>query len=915
MIRAKTAVVLAAVMAAGLFAAEAAGQGGAEPNKVVKLDISALKTPDEFKSLLKQHGLAAKGYVNWYTLRWPNISFIGGMAMGNDSEDMEFFYEKPFRWWGAVLDYVMEGGGRVYGVRVRYRRYKGTGAKVRGGRSYLFYLRGEVMSKKGYHPSYILANGRRIWDAKKHPLLDGKIYAPFWHEKTGDVIIDMVVDRRYTPKVKGLSFRNGHLQPLGAPGVAVVLKGATGPKEASPADKLKRFAFGLFPSGYDFWTNKGPTFAQIKQAWKPNFRPSYPVDEVWLSPHVFTTFGGNSAYHKFMMTYGGGNLAATNPAPAILEIGKGYIRGVLMRPDDAAAAKNLLQKYPWLQVHWMAGESPALAERSKASHAQAMSEQAQARKKSKQATGLPDKIVTIYEPFAPALTAAHEYERGNDVLVLKNEEDPQYNILMSMSRGAGRTFGKPFGFYWEQTHYPFPSADEKLHCCMLYFLCGGSWIGAELENAPAFSNGVVADWVFPYVQALRFAMMHPARGEPIVPVGVLWTYGDRWWIPYNPFGQMDTFQRYIEYDHATGTLKCPPAFLKPLHYVPTDRSKWNFNTAGHVPYFIDHLDELKGYDLLDVFFPKYGDAFTARITRLLTGTPYGPVDFVYGDKASAEHLASFGMIAVLGHASIDKQLEAKLARAVGAGTAVLFGAQHMTSGGVFGVSLNGQAVAVKGPVTGPAELYKGKRARFAGKVYGFRGGGWRTVAAVGGKPLVISKKFRKGRAYVYLGQWIHQGADALRPILAAMGRQAAPLRFEPADDQMEYVAYRKGAGAWVALFNHGGIPIGCDRLKKLRATPPEPLVSKVKGPWEGKIQFRLDKLGLDPKGDYSLYEVAGIDGEAFEQVISGHKTFTVKKIESQREGGVITASVGIAKRGQYVIAPEGKGEAVFFGKP
>ena len=107
-------------------------------------------------------------------------------------------------------------------------------------------------------------------------------------------------------------------------------------------------------------------------------------------------------------------------------------------------------------------------------------------------------------------------------MILKNEEDPQANILMAMGRGAGRTFGKPFGFYWEQTHYPFPSLDEKLHVCLLYYLSGGSWLSAELDEAPSFASDVVAYWVYPLVQAMRLAMVHPARGRPIVPVGIVY---------------------------------------------------------------------------------------------------------------------------------------------------------------------------------------------------------------------------------------------------------------------------------------------------------------------------------------------------------------------------------------------------------
>ncbi len=498
------------------------------------------------------------------------------------------------------------------------------------------------------------------------------------------------------------------------------------------------------------------------------------------------------------------------------------------------------------------------------------------------------------------------------MLLLKNEEDPQYNIMMSMCRGAGRTFGKPFAFYWEQTHYPYPSLDEKLNCCLLYYLSGSSAIGAECENFPGFSK-VVPDLAVPWVQAQRFAGIHPARGENIVPVGIFWTYGDKWWAPYNPFGQMDTFQRHMEYDNATKTLKVEPAFTHAYDWMPTDKAKWNFETAGHLGYFIDVLPELEGYNLLDVFFPQYGDAYTARITRLLTGTPYGPVDFVYGDFATAEHLKSFGVLAILGHANLEGPIVAKLQAALDAGVPVVMGAQHVKTAGseLWGLKL-GSAEAVKGKVTG-----KVASGDFDGKLYSFSGSGWSTLVSVGGKPLVVSKHVGKTNVYVYLGEWIKDGGAAIRPLLAELGSQAAPLVFNKPDDSMEYVAYKKGAGAWVALFNHGNIVIGCDRLNpgNWRVQPPEPLFSKRKGKYTGTIEFRLDKLGLDPKGQYALYEVTGIDGQAFEKVVAGTGKFEVKDIPFQSAGGVLKAQVTIDKRAEYVVAPKGKSNEIFFGKP
>jgi hypothetical protein len=889
--------------------------------ETIIIDPEGVATEDAFKALLKKHGLEQKGFVNWYTMRWPTISLIGGMSMGNNSEDLQFFYEKPFRWYTPNLDYVMEGGGKKFGVRAAIHPYYKGGPK--GNRSYLLTYRCDSLLND-YHPSYILANGHRIWDSKVHHWQKGKIIVPFFVEEAEDPVLDFVVDLDYTPEVKGLAFRGAFVGNLGAPGQRIELKGVSSSKEASPADTLERFAFGLFPSGYDFWTEQGPKIEDLKKNWKPNFRPDYPVDDLRLSP-VIVGGTGKGPYAEFMCTYGGCNILGENFDPELLKAASGSVRGAMVKTKDVENSKKVLAMSPALEVNWFDEVEGLWVTHASDTDSERSGRIEKIRKeieKAKHDSGAPERVHYMTEPFCPALTAVHEYERGADILVLKNEEDPQSNILMSMSRGAGRSVGKPYGFYWEQTHYPFPSIDQKLQTCLLYYLSGGTWIGAELENAPSFGKGVVADWVFPYVQALRFAMVHPARGTPIVPNGIIYTYGDRWWVPYTCFGQMDTFQRYIEYDHATKSLKCEPKLDKVFPWMPKDQAQWNFGNSGHLNYFYGFGKELHGYDVLDVFFPGYGDAYSARITRLLTGTPHGPLDFVAIDKASEATLKTYGLLACLGHLSMTPEIEKKLLSVAESGVPVVLGAQHFKSGDsfqpAFGLTIQGPPAVLGGTLSWAEHSFKihGKGS-FAAGAYSAKGDGWETVmkTAETNSPLVVRRSVGKGTIYVYLGEWISEGGDVLRPLLETLATRSAPLRFAPADDQLEYVAYRKGAGAWVALFNHGAIPIGCDRLKEARATPPEPLVSKVKGPWKGEIDFRLEPMGLDPKGEFALYAVEGIDGQAFDDVISGNKGFKVSEIPSVSKDGALHATVELNKRAEYVIAPKGQGEAVFFGKP
>jgi len=863
--------------------------------------------PNDVAGSMAAHGLQAKEYVNYFTGRWPYISFIGGMAMGNQSEDLEFFHSEPFRWHTTVLDYVLENGGAIYGLRARIHGYK-QGPNANAMRSFLLKIRTDTLLPE-YYPSYIYANGRRVWDYKKDKMDPGGIQVPFSIEQPGDITIDLVVDKEYTPATRGLAFRMFFLYYLGQPGQKVDLANADSHATGSPADTLKKFPFGLYPSGYDFWADTGVPVAEIKKNWKPNFLPDYPTDDVFTCPWVM---GGaaKGKYHEFMITYGGANVAGEG-APAEMFQHNPFLRGALSPFKDLADARRILAIAPNLKAFWFRGENgSAAADRALIAAA-------------KQAAGSTDRVVSMYEPFPPSLGRSREYQRGTDLLILKNEEDPQYNIMISMGRGIGRTFAKPFGFYWEQTHYPFTSLDEKLQTCLLYYFSGGNWISAEGENAPSFANDVVAEWAYPYVEALRFTMVHPARGKSIVPVGIVYGAGDGWYIPYNPFGLMDTFQRYVEYDNATNKLTTEPSFTKVFPWMPvvepkqvTNPKQMTWRQAGFISLFIDKLDELQGYNLLDAFFPQYGDAYTARIARLLTGTPYGPVDFVPLEGAAAEHLKTFGVLAFLGQATLDPAAEAKVVEAARNGAQVVVGAQHFPASGGLGLTFDKGGARAEGQVRGVPQIFGESMGKYAGMLFHARGEGWEAAASVDGRPLVVRKAFGKGMVYVYLGQWIWQGGDALRPVLAYAAGQAAPLKFRQPDDQMEYVTYRKSRGAWVALFNHGDIAIGCDRLKEpFRVTPPEPLRSEIRGPYRGEIQFRLDKLGLPPESPFVLYEIDGIDGKAFDDVISGQKTFVVREIPSRQREGVITASVSIGKRAEFVVAPKGQGEAVFFGKP
>ena len=184
---------------------------------------------------------------------------------------------------------------------------------------------------------------------------------------------------------------------------------------------------------------------------------------------------------------------------------------------------------------------------------------------------------------------------------------------------------------------------------------------------------------------------------------------------------------------------------------------------------------------------------------------------------------------------------------------------------------------MRGRITGIAASSRQDRVT-AGALFSAKGEGWKTVASVA-NAAGDSQAAGQGQVYVYLGRWIWQGADALRPVLAYAGRQAAPLVFDKPDDQLEYVAYRKNRGAWVALFNHGGIVIGCDRLDRpsggwrrpSRCVPrlAAPTAARSSSAWTGWASTLRRLRAVRGAG----HRRPGARG-----VISGRKTFEVKDI-------------------------------------
>jgi hypothetical protein len=751
-------------------------------------------------------GIRRAGYVNWFTLRVPFCSFIGGITFGQrHPKDLWVFHDQPFRYYTAGMDETLEGEGKVFGIRAFYSRPKTPF------RSFWGHIMGWTLGQN--HPSYILVNGRRVWDSKLHKIDTQKerhtLAFPCWVDEPDDLTIDFVVDRDHTPEAKALAFRYGYLENLGDAGERYYLPGSSAKKEPSPFEKLDAFRFGLFGPGYhpsaQWWADRDLAARAMtveKLGWKPYQLPDYPLEDIAISPTSMDSWP--APFVDFVSRYCGATLLGAEASDeAIRGLGKRF-KGFKLTGAPVEATKRLFQRQPQAKVYWWFEQDNIKDLR-----------------KSKEAAGRPDDIVTVLEPFPPSLRgAARAYENGADILQLKNQELPQNNILVAMARGIGRSFEKPWGWGCYTIKTPFPSADFLGQHFLTWYFSGIRYIDSEELELGTFPR--ILDQDLAFYRAIRFYGLHPRIGTPVVRIGVLFSKDDTdWVIPYTPFGYKDTFRRYIEYDHKTQTLTTKPVADLELKPGLWDKPPWLRAIA---------MDEKasaaknRGYDLLDVFFPKYGDAFTARFDRMLTGTPHGPVDFLCAERITPATLEEYHLLVVLTRPSFRPEVEAKLKGAV-----------------------------------------------------------------------------EKGAVLV-------RADEASRPRLAELGSKVNMVSFLPAGDQIEYVVNRKEEGLLITVFNHAAIPVGSDRVGEQRVRPPEPLVSEVKGPWEGTIRVHLERAGWPAGRACELSEVEGVDGEAYERVLAGTGTFRLRKLEGPE------AKVRIGKRAEFVVAPPGKAEAVFFGR-
>jgi hypothetical protein len=373
----------------------------------------------------------------------------------------------------------------------------------------------------------------------------------------------------------------------------------------------------------------------------------------------------------------------------------------------------------------------------------------------KKDVGYPDRFKIIFQAHDALFELNSFYAAGADIIINKNIGRQCLNLVTSNMRGAALSEGKEYGFEadcWFGWNFHNYSPGEFEDNWKVYFMSGGKYFLAEASTAcPGLENtlskaptelGVV------WLDFVRWARMHPKRGEQKCRIALMRSYGKEHKGGYK--GGMDEEHRNV----------------------------------------------------LEILFPRFGDS---RTTRLSTGTPYGPVDII-PFYTKPDILKKYDLIIFLGTKGFDMNKEAynnlKVFVENGGELIAPVGQMRKDNGelvkkdmkDLFGVELFDVGNLCKKNLKSKS---RGKSALWCGR---------------SGKPLgIIESKLGRGKTTLVLGEYLDaRPKSPTRKLICDKLEKAKWLEFSPASDWLEYMVQKKDSCFIVPVFNHGnvGFPSG-----------------------------------------------------------------------------------------------------------
>lgn len=280
---------------------------------------------------------------------------------------------------------------------------------------------------------------------------------------------------------------------------------------------------------------------------------------------------------------------------------------------------------------------------------------------------------------------------------------------------------------------------------------------------------------------------------------------------------------FIRNRPARGDLLAPIAVMRGRGSVAGRISMWRF--GNFTPDMSPPLERYnRDLNLLDVFFPMFGNCYETDMHRLFTGTPYGNVDLVPFD-ASADFYKNYPLLIILGlNAMTDAQAKELIEYVRTGGTLI------MPAGAALG-----EQIRTERKLTGGA-LFEAARVEMKTK----DGVSVSHEAENGDLQYEISgcdtmKEYRIGKGTLVLinGETASTiGVDNTRAILRDYAEKAALIRSVPESTWLETFLMREEQGLSVGLFNHGRLPEGP--------------AGNRDGAWSGEIRIKKGAYGGKP---------------------------------------------------------------------
>lgn len=474
-----------------------------------------------------------------------------------------------------------------------------------------------------------------------------------------------------------------------------------------------------------------------------------------------------------------------------------------------------------------------------------------------------------------AFQNAYAVHCGVDMVVPKNIHRQSLNIVVANARGTANAYDVEYGYcfdMWNRTIWPNMSPQTIENLLKVYYHAGANSMMNELpvynlkENAWTGYAPVWLDFV-------RYAKTHPQRGSSQSRIAVMRALGDDWNRVASPSSGWESV-RLIPwlfcYDHLFEAFKKDGTTLSLLQkldqHILSQISNGKSESSA-LQYFNEKRKEIpddlfwyNDYNLLNLFFKDFGNYYTTSMDKLVTGTPYGPIDFIPWDTP-LEKMKNYDAIIYMG-------------RGLGIGST-----QKERENLEEYIQAGGRLVMARGQLRNDDDYFDTSsfcNIKISDVPIGF-----------------THASFGKGEIWLAPGEWLtcDDYEDAKRSVIEAV-KPAKWLTLENDNGHIEYNVLKKNEMYAIPVFNHGRGKYPANN-------------GKDHGKWDGKLV--LDKSKFYPNNnDIEVWKVK------YNSSVVQSDPFTLEKLDFETNAGCIEIRILLDEFEEIIVAPKSKGVQLFF---